>query len=243
MATEYTLSYTAEEINEKLKKVGDPTSWNDLTDKPFGDEETITIKMLTESEATEYTHPSFGQVWEILKTPQQLEIGETYTIVYNGVSYSCVCQSAPAGFSDDPNALAMGNFVVAGGENTGEPFAMLISYLYQRIGIIDLSNANSVLVSIHQNKTRIKTIEGEYLPDGVPYVEEGEMVEVLPEYIITEDNAEADMASIPALGLVAGNAYFVKLQSVEYTCIAWTVTHPDFGVVIGLGDVYTATSG
>ena len=38
MAAEYKLSYTAKEIDEKLSKVGQPYSWNDLKDKPFGDE-------------------------------------------------------------------------------------------------------------------------------------------------------------------------------------------------------------
>ena len=34
---DYKLSFTASEINEKLGKIGQPVSWNDLTDKPFYD--------------------------------------------------------------------------------------------------------------------------------------------------------------------------------------------------------------
>lgn len=35
--TEFKLSYTAKEIDEKLGKVGQPVSYNDLADKPFGE--------------------------------------------------------------------------------------------------------------------------------------------------------------------------------------------------------------
>ena len=41
MANEYKLSYTAQEIDEKLGKVGKPFSWNDLTDKPFYEEKGV----------------------------------------------------------------------------------------------------------------------------------------------------------------------------------------------------------
>lgn len=37
MANEYKLSYTAAEIDEKLGKIGEPVSWDDLTNKPFYD--------------------------------------------------------------------------------------------------------------------------------------------------------------------------------------------------------------
>ena len=42
---DYKLSYTASEINEKLGKIGQPVSWNDLTDKPFYDEGTKIITL------------------------------------------------------------------------------------------------------------------------------------------------------------------------------------------------------
>jgi hypothetical protein len=68
-------------------------------------------------------------------------------------------------------------------------------------------------------------------------------MEILPDYTITEENMEADMAGTPALGLVAGNTYIVKLQGTEYTCVAWETVSPDAGTVVGLGDLYTATGG
>lgn len=103
--------------------------------------------LLEETEAVTFTHPTFGQMWTIKKAPE-LEVGRTYTIIYNGNSFNCVCQAAPAGLVDDETAVAMGNFSVVGGANTGEPFAMLISNLSQEIGIIDLVGSAAVQVEI-----------------------------------------------------------------------------------------------
>ena len=124
---------------------------------------------LKKSQATSYTHSSFGAMWLIEEAPY-LVVGEHYTVVYNGVSFDCVCQTAPAGFTTDPDAVAMGNFSVAGGENTGEPFAMLISNLYNRIGIIDMSNKDYVEVEISRTVRRKldnRWLDLEWLPTTV----------------------------------------------------------------------------
>ena len=81
------------------------------------------------------------------------------------------------------------------------------------------------------------------IPDTLAYIEEGdELVEILPDYTITEENMDADMAGIPRLGLVAGNTYTVTLQGTEYTCVAWEVTEGGM-TAVGLGDIYTAMEG
>lgn len=103
--------------------------------------------LLEESEATSFTHPTFGTMWGIYKAVE-LKVGKTYTVIYNGTPYECVCQAAPAGLINDPDAVAMGNFAVVGGANTGEPFAMLISNAFEEVDIIDLSGAEYVTVGI-----------------------------------------------------------------------------------------------
>ena len=104
--------------------------------------------LLGETNASSFTHPSFGTMWGIYKAVD-LKVGETYTVIYNGVDYECVCQAAPSGLISDPNAVAMGNFSVVGGANTGEPFAMLVSYAYEEVDIIDLVGSASVKVGIN----------------------------------------------------------------------------------------------
>lgn len=106
-----------------------------------------TVVLLKESDAAAYEHPSFGKAWLIENAPK-LTVGETYTVTYNGNDYNCVCQSAPSGLSEDANAVAMGNFSVAGGQDTGDPFAMMISTEFNRVDIIDLSGASAVKVEI-----------------------------------------------------------------------------------------------
>lgn len=141
---------------------GGVTSWNDLEDRPISED-----VLLEETEANSYTHATLGKVW-LVYNAIELEVGKTYTIVYNGASYDCVCQSAPSGFSDDPNAVAMGNFYVAGGANTGEPFAMLVSKELARIDIIDLTGASSVTVGIHAKG--VYTLDKSLLPYGTPKI-------------------------------------------------------------------------
>ena len=85
------------------------------------------IELLPETSASSFTDPTFGKAWAIHEGTPDLKAGKTYTITYNGTPYDCVCQPAPAGLIPDPNAVAIGNFSVVGGANTGEPFAMLVS--------------------------------------------------------------------------------------------------------------------
>lgn len=115
------------------------------------------IILLEESNAYSFTHPSFGKMWAVYRGVPNLTVGETYTITYNGTPYKCVCQAAPAGLIEDPNAVAMGNFSPVGGANTGEPFAMLVSFAYQEVDIIDLVGSSEVKVKIHNNTAATET--------------------------------------------------------------------------------------
>ena len=81
-----------------------------------------------------------------------------------------MCQAAPAGLIQDPNAVAMGNFSVVGGANTGEPFAMLISYTYQEVDVIDLTGSTSVTISIMGEGEIVHKFDPKFLPDGIPSV-------------------------------------------------------------------------
>lgn len=121
------------------------------------------VVLLKESDAAAYEHPSFGKAWLIENAPK-LTVGETYTVTYNGNDYNCVCQSAPYGLSEDVNAVAMGNFSVAGGQDTGEPFAMMISAMFNRVDVIDLSGASAVKVKIVGEA--VHPIEKKYMPRG-----------------------------------------------------------------------------
>lgn len=184
-------------------------------------EEQVVVELLAESEAEAYTNASFGEMWMVGKAPE-LETGKIYTINYNGASYDCACLPAPAGFTSDENAVAMGNFYVAGGENTGEPFAMLISFVYQRIDIIDLSGASSVTVSILGEGNIVHPLDGKYLPEGTPWIEKIGNAEIVPEITVAVEDDGFIIDS--ALPLIVGEIYTVKWNGVEYSCRAQDAT-------------------
>ena len=189
---------------------------------------------LLDSQADSYTHDTFGKMWVISKAPQ-LTVGESYTVNYNGTDYVCVCQSAPGGLTADPNAVAMGNFSVVGGANTGEPFAMLVSNLFNRVDIIDLSGANDVWVKIFG--TVLRKLSPMYLPDGVPYL--GGINYILPERQPTrdEDGQTFDLSGMASL--VAGESYTVNWNGVDYSCVAQMLDTNGVKVVVlgNLGDI------
>lgn len=189
--------------------------------------------LLEESEATSFTHPIFGQMWLIKQAPN-LEIGKTYTVVYNGTPYVCVCQAAPAGLINDPNAVVMGNFSVVGGADTGEPFAMLISNAFKEVDIIDLTGAAAVRVEIKGEVYR--KLDPKFLPEGLPYVEQGgSRAEILPETTYVLKNSSNIDFNTP-LGITLGKTYIVNWNGVEYKCEPYTVPLYDSGyegIVIG----------
>lgn len=104
--------------------------------------------LLENTHATSIEHPEFGYIWQIQGKQLSMELGKTYTVNYNSVDYECVCALAPEGFIDDPDAVFLGNLSAVGGEDTGEPFVMLISDKFAEIDIVDLSSAALVVVSI-----------------------------------------------------------------------------------------------
>lgn len=133
--------------------------------------------ILEETFATSYTHDTFGKMW-LIEKKIHLESGKTYTVVYNRVEYECVCQPAPSGLINDPNAVAMGNFSIVGGANTGEPFAMLISEKYGRVDIIDLAGNSNVRVGIIGGEV-VHKLNNKFLNlDWIPV----RAVDIIPEY-------------------------------------------------------------
>lgn len=145
------------------------------------------VVFLDDSVATTYTHPAFGTMWEI-GNAADVTVGKRYTITYNGANFDCVCKLAPVGLSTDPDAVAMGNFAVVGGANTGEPFAMLISKKFNRIDVIDLTGSNSVTVKITGFVT--KKLDNQYLDlEWLPVINDAP---IIPEQTVDTANKDSN---------------------------------------------------
>ena len=123
---DYKLSYTASEINEKLGKIGQLVSWNDLTDKPFYTEG-AQQELLPATTLPFALDTSTGIPICAFMTPPTSEMVEMYSkewgkaiVMWDGSEYEC----EPKLFM---GIKAIGNVdAVLGIGDSGEPFAMLV---------------------------------------------------------------------------------------------------------------------
>lgn len=230
---EFKLSFTASEIDEKLKKVDSITSgissWNELTDKPFYEEQKR-VEILAETTLEFESDPQIM----ISPSPFILVEGEKYLVVWNGVEYECVCvldtvlhsgQPCLTDFSENAEG-ATGNFIIIYGssEFAEAEGGMAVFQTFADLGTHTLS--------IYQDTTVIKYVDNKYLE--ILEGEEKHEVEILPEQTITleADNAdnlkespfyfiEQNTALASTLvELNAGETYKVTWGDVEYFCEA-----------------------
>lgn len=213
---------------------GNPTAWEAV---PWGYTDGGMVEILPETAFASADHPTFGLMWMYYKA-LDLKVGESYTVTYKGTPYECVCQTAPSGLVNDPNAVAMGNFSIVGGTNTGEPFALLFSPENIEIAVLDLTGSTSTpTVGIHGKAEIHHPIPGELLPEGVPYVEKGGMVEILPECqppYIEDDDVFVVTEGVKELS--AGEMYIVNWNGTKYPCVGRDMSAMMAGAV-ALGNV------
>lgn len=147
---------------------GGVSSWNDLTDKPFG--EMMGEVVLAEGEYTsEYdsTYGSFSAYGEWSK--EQLEVPSTFTLVFDGETYE---------ISEIVNIPSLGDMfgnlyflnAIAGTSfpNTGEPFLGWLSTLGFNLFLMDTTpTAHSVKFTAIQEV--VIPIPENYVPYALPY--------------------------------------------------------------------------
>lgn len=242
---EFKLSFTASEINEKLKKVDSITSgissWEDVTDKPFYEEqnrEEILAETTLEFESEPYI--------EISPSPFILVEGEKYLVVWNGVEHECVC-----GY----NADAGGAFFLTNFQETaeGETGNFIIIYALPELTGADggaalfqtITGLGTYTVAIYHDTSVIKYLDNKYLD----FMELNEGVELLPEQTVTLNNEDneiflrsfdtttAQFATMSAGK--AGEIYTVVWQGTEYTCKMSVVAS---NVVLGNLSIEDATA-
>lgn len=109
-----------------------------------------------------------------------------YKVIYDGTSYSCISKTYVA---DSGSLVYLGYSYLFGGENTGEPFAILSIN-----GTTYFNNSHSnVTVSIIEGGTHIHEIPTKYLPK-IP-------IEKLPDSVI-ESGDEVELINAAACGLL-----------------------------------------
>lgn len=134
---------------------GGVSSWNDLTDKPFGERENAVLLPPTQFV---YDGSSF------FVTPGYIEFipGKTYTVNWNGVDYATVC------FEGEYNEMllaGLGNPAAVGGSNSNQPF--VIACMNGYIGSIPLDGSTAVTVGI--TGYGVVPIAIKYVANALPY--------------------------------------------------------------------------
>ena len=199
---------------------GGVSSWNDLTDKPFY-EEASTVEVLAETALIVDADLAEGFIFT---NPITLEAEKTYNINYNGVSYSCVANELAM---EGKTSITLGNMSVIGGEDTGEPFALLVfpadlavqNGFYMQV--MPLDEASSVTISIYQETTVTHPIEGKYLPKALQFGEKENVI--FPETTVTFTPMEEAggmfvfMTAFPT-AFKPFEYYTVNYNGVDYTC-------------------------
>lgn len=249
MATEYELSFTASEIDEKLRKVdslssGGASSWNDLPDRPFGEEgmrifiehskvDTNIAFPVTEIGLTlvRLTDKTFSRE-ELLDATFTLTTSDN-EIISDVISETNILEEYDGGlllvtFDDVPLWVCYKT-----GEHTitvlGEgPLTVNVP----EVGCYTVYFVINQFVSSEISKSTVKQLDNKYLAilDHV-----GENKEILEEQTITSlNNVQGDikLAYLPVFDIVEGETYQIHWLDRVFTCEAIQTT---FGDNEGLG--------
>lgn len=203
-------------VVKKVNENGIPTEW-EPADRTHWVEDGGMTEIIPETKTNSASSELFELYWVLNQVKVNLEVGKTYTVMYDGSSYECVCQAAPAGLIEDPNAVAMGNFSVVGGANTGEPFAILYSYDYGIVNIVDLAGtANRPVVGIYGKSEIVHKLDNKFLDlDWLPVLEREY---ILPKTMvkITDDFAEIKQSTGGLFNLPLGSTVNVEINGTVY---------------------------
>lgn len=141
---------------------GGVTSWNDLTDKPFGEGsgEPEFFGDYTWTFGDSGIPGVFG--WGTTKVEFSLIEGEFYLVMWNGVGHNCTAVTATF---DGVDCVGVGNLSLIGlGEDTQEPFLIGVAVDGSRAAAFTTENGATHTVSFIHATSAIKTLDPKYLP-------------------------------------------------------------------------------
>ena len=148
------------DTDEEVTEPSGASSWNDLTDKPFGTVE-FNGDLLPETQGAYNELVSAYDFGKAVATPV---LGSTCTVYWDGMAYTCVASDFSFVFGD--GAVALGNMSLIGlPESTGEPFLIAIDAELYCSGI-QTDNVNHT-VRIAGTWYETKKIDSQYIPSDV----------------------------------------------------------------------------
>lgn len=216
-------------IVKEVDENGKPTAWEavDRTHWVEGD----LVEILPETAAV---YDAEDDCFCLMGEGITLTVGEEYTVAWNGVEYVCKAQDTSSAFD---GTVSLGNctlFGVAGLTGAGEPFVMVflppegVAEPGVTAMIVATDGSTEATVSIHQGSEIIHKLPGKFLPDGVPYVEDGGLVE-LPVTGAWEPDTDSDGDGVndfdwmyivlSPIGLEVGKTYTVDWNGTKYEVV------------------------
>ena len=238
------------------------SSWNDLTDKPFGEE---TKEVETEELFCSYYNDNWHQentinfVSSVIDANYDIILGELYTVVFNDITFpNCEC------VLNEYQGIELPSLLV----KVDESISLTISYCNKELAIttglstnafylafildktITDTNYNyeasiSVLGTSKETVSDIKHLDPKFIKD-MYYEENGTLTEIFPETILVDGIGDEDGDNINETGvmyllspLVANEAYVVNWNGTQYECVAQDVSSligAPAGSVIFIGD-------
>lgn len=196
MATEYKLSYTASEINDRLGRVlpavssanndkilqvvngnwaladaptGGQVDWNDIEDKPFGEVITET-DILSLGRFEGFTlNTEFGMYIHEIAGSYHLTVGECYKVSWDGIEYTCEALDVSQLFNG-VEVVALGNGTAFGYTGNNEPFVICCGNATGYLTLACLTHTEQPCechdVRVYAESTIIKKIDSKYLPES-----------------------------------------------------------------------------
>lgn len=144
-----------------------------------------------------------------------IQLGGLYIVTHNGTEYRCVAMDSGDGaYIGNGNLLGYGDL-----KDTGEPFCILglastVFTFYKPD-----KTAETITVKVVGVKETVwHKLDKGYLDEALQFG--SEMGEILPETTVEIDPDEGSGGSTDVLDVIAGNAYTVKYNGVEYACTA-----------------------
>lgn len=236
---------------------GKPTKWESADYQPRTHwEETTTIKgdTLTWDGNTDgrlIVNDAFVKISDVVLTSDDLKNGYKFSYVFDGVTDErelteydrpnndilVICDGAVICVSTDGASIAEFVFPEKG--------------TYIGIGYTEASPVSLTIPGYNGFETTttvVKTIPPKYLPEGIGYSEE---VEVLPETTVEIDTETGAGALVEAIELSVGKNYIVRWNGTEYNCTAQYYFVPideegntvNAGVIVGNVDMVLGGEG
>lgn len=193
---------------------GGVSSWNDLTDKPFGSEvkETVWLKETT------YEFNSDNENAYVFPEGITVTPGATYTVIFNGMEYVLT------GYEYEGMA-------VFGDVNFRDtPFCCLT--MDGSTGFLS-AEEGTFTFSVTEEKEIVNRLDGKFLPEGVGYSEYAEKV-IFPETLIEWNETNEYMPHVEiATPLVIGQEYIVVWDGTVYITKAIDINGDGSSICIG----------